>query len=90
MKEGEEDDDDEEDANATPSKPASAGAETKEDERAMEGTTDRGSEDELLDLLHTLLLDTHVTEGELQCGGCHRRYAIQQGIPNMRLNEDEV
>ena len=48
------------------------------------------SDTELLAILHTLLLDTHVTEGELVCGGCKRHYKIQQGIPNMRLNEDEV
>ena len=56
----------------------------------MEGTAERSDDDELLDVLHTLLLDTHVTDGELVCGGCQRHYLIQQGIPNMRLNEDEV
>ena len=33
---------------------------------------------------------THVQEGALTCGKCGRAYPIQQGIPNMRLNEDEV
>jgi hypothetical protein len=31
-----------------------------------------------------------VIEGELKCEHCGRKYPIQQGIPNMRLNEDEV
>lgn len=33
---------------------------------------------------------TFVQEGSLTCGKCGRSYPIQQGIPNMRLNEDEV
>jgi hypothetical protein len=33
---------------------------------------------------------THVIEGALRCDHCGRSYPIQQGIPNMRLNEDEV
>ena len=56
----------------------------------MSATISRSGDDDVLSLLHSLLMDTHVTEGELVCGGCQRRYAIQQGIPNMRLNEDEV
>jgi uncharacterized protein YbaR (Trm112 family) len=32
----------------------------------------------------------HVQEGSLRCDKCGRSYPIQQGIPNMRLNEDEV
>jgi multifunctional methyltransferase subunit TRM112 len=32
----------------------------------------------------------HVQEGALRCENCGRSYPIQQGIPNMRLNEDEV
>jgi len=44
----------------------------------------------LIQLLHTVLIDTHVIEGQLVCSSCKRSYLIQQGIPNMRLNEDEV
>lgn len=43
-----------------------------------------------LQAVHLLLLDTHIMEGSLVCGGCKREYSIQQGIPNLRLNEDEV
>lgn len=46
--------------------------------------------DELMQNLHQLLLDTIVLTGELHCPGCKRVYRVQQGIPNMRLNEDEV
>lgn len=40
--------------------------------------------------LHTVLMDIHVMDGWLQCDKCERKYPIQSGIPNMRLNEDEV
>lgn len=45
---------------------------------------------QLLQMLHTLLLDTHITDGALICNACGRSYPIQSGVPNMRLNEDEV
>ena len=82
---GELDDEDnnEDDDGAADSKEAVTGA----DSDMVAGVP---SDEELLSILHTLLLDTHVTEGELICGGCKRHYKIQQGIPNMRLNEDEV
>ena len=90
--EEEDEDDDADDSSPATGKVATSAAETKaaEAESAMESTSERGGDEELLDILHTLLLDTHVMEGELECGGCRRRYVIQQGIPNMRLNEDEV
>lgn len=45
---------------------------------------------DLLQTLHSVLLDTHVEEGDLKCGKCGRVYPIQLGIPNMRLTEFEV
>jgi multifunctional methyltransferase subunit TRM112 len=55
------------------------------------GTQERTEEAiRMIQLLHTILLDTHVMEGNLVCEGCSRKYPIQQGIPNLRLNEDEV
>eukprot|EP01006_Ploeotia_vitrea_P059405 TRINITY_DN72228_c0_g1_i1.p1 TRINITY_DN72228_c0_g1~~TRINITY_DN72228_c0_g1_i1.p1 ORF type:complete len:127 (+),score=62.95 TRINITY_DN72228_c0_g1_i1:96-476(+) len=44
----------------------------------------------VLRLLQKLVLDIHIQEGALICGKCKRRYVIKKGIPNMRLNEDEV
>lgn len=41
-------------------------------------------------IIHSYLMDIHIIDGALVCKGCKRRYPIQQGIPNMRLNEDEV
>lgn len=48
------------------------------------------SNGELLQDLHRLLLDTHVSEGSLKCSKCSRVYPISQGIPDMLLHEDEV
>lgn len=43
-----------------------------------------GSEKVLRDL-HTLLLETQVTEGKLVCGNCGHEYAIKEGIANFLL-----
>ena len=89
---GELDDEDEEDESGEKDNESDVAADSKE--AAAAADTDMASaatsDEELLTILHTLLLDTHVTEGELICGGCKRHYKVQQGIPNMRLNEDEV
>lgn len=45
---------------------------------------------DLLRLLHRVLLDTHVEEGQLVCQECSRAYPVQRGIPYMRLNESEI
>jgi len=58
-------------------------------EKLPEGLSKEKHED-ILKLLHTTLLDTHVQEGKLVCGKCGRSYPIQAGIPNMRLLETEV
>ena len=86
------DDDDDEDGEEDGEKD-NGGDAAEDSKQAAEADSDMSgapSDEELLAILHTLLLDTHVTEGELVCGGCKRHYKIQQGIPNMRLNEDEV
>ena len=67
---------------------ASAAATAAVDTTAAE--TAELTHDELMQRLHTVLLDSIVTTGELECKGCKRIYKIQMGIPNMRLNEDEV
>lgn len=43
-----------------------------------------------IDTLHHVIYDIHINDGYLQCNKCQRKYPIQSGIPNMRLNEDEV
>eukprot|EP00470_Lotharella_oceanica_P003718 CAMPEP_0170169190 /NCGR_PEP_ID=MMETSP0040_2-20121228/2138_1 /TAXON_ID=641309 /ORGANISM="Lotharella oceanica, Strain CCMP622" /LENGTH=112 /DNA_ID=CAMNT_0010407817 /DNA_START=73 /DNA_END=411 /DNA_ORIENTATION=- len=45
---------------------------------------------DLLKALHHTLLEIHVEEGKLVCPKSEREFPIKQGIPNMRLNEDEV
>ena len=91
---GELDDEDGEEEDDAADRPREADAAADRKEAAVTADADMSSgtpsDEELLTILHTLLLDTHVTEGELVCGGCKRHYKIQQGILNMRLNEDEV
>lgn len=45
---------------------------------------------ELLQKLHHLLLEIQITEGSLICPETNRVFPINNGIPNMLLNEDEV
>lgn len=47
----------------------------------------RGAEgrEKVLRDLHTLLLETQVTEGKLVCGNCGHEYAIKEGIANFLL-----
>ena len=81
-----EDDDDADDANGTETAVAESSNESKgkSDTPATPGATD------LISLLHSYLMDIHLIEGALTCGGCGRAYPVRQAIPNMRLNEDEV
>lgn len=41
-------------------------------------------------MLHNILLQVEVLEGELVCPETGRKFPIQNGIPNMLLNETEV
>lgn len=51
---------------------------------------DVAPEPELLQKLHHLLLEIDIIEGHLSCPETGRVFPINQGIPNMLLNEDEV
>jgi len=46
--------------------------------------------EDFLKILHTVLLEISVKEGELLCPSCNRAFPIKAGIPNLLLNEDEV
>ena len=50
---------------------------------------DAAENESFLRILQSVILDTHVTEGEL-VAECGRRYPITDAIPNMLLAEDEV
>ena len=39
----------------------------------------------MLSELHTLLLETQISEGELVCGNCGHVYRIKEGIANFLL-----
>ncbi|KAI9838779.1 MAG: hypothetical protein M1838_004494 [Thelocarpon superellum] len=62
-------------------------------EKASDGTTENQGEskngetadDGVWKDLHTLLLETQVTEGKLVCGNCGHEYNVHQGIANFLL-----
>ncbi|TMW65673.1 hypothetical protein Poli38472_008315 [Pythium oligandrum] len=52
--------------------------------------TDLENADELLQLIHRVILDTNIVEGELICNNCSRSYVVSNAVPNMLLEEDEM
>lgn len=42
-------------------------------------------DEEVLKKLHTLLMETGVTEGKLVCGNCEFEYPIKEGVGNFLL-----
>lgn len=44
----------------------------------------------LIDDLHRVLFNIHVTDGSLVCPATKRVFPIKDGIPNMILHEDEI
>ncbi|KAG2366758.1 hypothetical protein BDR07DRAFT_1327517 [Suillus spraguei] len=47
-------------------------------------------DDELLQKLHHVLMEIHVTDGAMVCQNCNHTYPISNGIPNMLLAEHEI
>jgi len=47
-------------------------------------------DEEFLKSAHHILLEVEVVNGELECPETGRKFPIQDGIPNMLLNEDEI
>lgn len=45
---------------------------------------------EFLKKIHHILLEVDIINGELVCPETGRKFPINDGIPNMLLNEDEV
>ncbi|XP_058054616.1 multifunctional methyltransferase subunit TRM112-like protein [Anopheles bellator] len=52
--------------------------------------TEIQNDGELLQKLHHVLLCVDVVEGTLECPETGRIFPINNGVPNMLLNEDEV
>ncbi|XP_071862081.1 tRNA methyltransferase subunit 11-2 [Bombus fervidus] len=46
--------------------------------------------EEFLRMVHHILLEVEVINGDLLCPESGRKFPINDGIPNMLLNEDEV
>ncbi|KAG0706415.1 hypothetical protein DFH29DRAFT_902263 [Suillus ampliporus] len=47
-------------------------------------------DDELLQKLHHVLMEIHVTDGAMVCQNCNHVYPVSNGIPNMLLAEHEI
>eukprot|EP00128_Syssomonas_multiformis_P001688 Colp12_sorted_trinity150504_noHs@2287 len=55
-----------------------------------EAPAESTEDEELLQLIHTALLEKQVIEGALTCNNCGHVYRVKKSIPDMRLQEDEV
>ncbi|KAF8912468.1 hypothetical protein EDD21DRAFT_393794 [Dissophora ornata] len=51
---------------------------------------DAAYNDEFLQILHRVILETHIKSGKMICPNCQHIYIIRDGIPNMLLAEHEV
>ncbi|GAA5794897.1 hypothetical protein EDC94DRAFT_591859 [Helicostylum pulchrum] len=51
---------------------------------------DAEENEEFLKLVHNVLLETHVQQGQMVCPNCAHVYKIRDGIPNMLLAEHEI
>ncbi|KAI9139470.1 hypothetical protein BKA69DRAFT_1030461 [Paraphysoderma sedebokerense] len=51
---------------------------------------DPSSDQQFLESLHKIMIETVVQSGEMVCPSCGHVYPIRDGIPNMLLNESEV
>ncbi|CAH0476873.1 unnamed protein product [Peronospora belbahrii] len=51
---------------------------------------DLSEQDDLLKLIHRVIFDTNIVEGELVCNNCGRSYQVSNAVPNMLLEEDEM
>ncbi|XP_070543695.1 multifunctional methyltransferase subunit TRM112-like protein [Ptychodera flava] len=55
-----------------------------------EPVEDHDSNEDFLKEAHRVILEVEVIEGNLVCPESGRKFPISNGIPNMKLNEDEV
>ena len=51
--------------------------------------SDKEEDEDILRKIHHVLLEVEITEGELECPETGRKFPIKNGIPDMRLNEEE-
>lgn len=59
-------------------------------ELPAEPIPDYESNEEFLKIVHHVLLEVEVVNGDLICPETGRKFPISDGIPNLLLNEDEV
>mmetsp|Transcript_61850 Transcript_61850/g.109853 ORF Transcript_61850/g.109853 Transcript_61850/m.109853 type:complete len:137 (+) Transcript_61850:37-447(+) len=51
---------------------------------------DHAENEDFLKKLHVILFDLHLVEGKLVCPESGREFPVNDSIPNMLLNDDEV
>ncbi|EIE88889.1 hypothetical protein G6F46_002094 [Rhizopus delemar] len=51
---------------------------------------DAEENEEFLKVLHSVILETHIQQGQMVCPNCSHVYKIKDGIPNMLLAEHEI
>mmetsp|Transcript_12850 Transcript_12850/g.19504 ORF Transcript_12850/g.19504 Transcript_12850/m.19504 type:complete len:132 (-) Transcript_12850:202-597(-) len=51
---------------------------------------EQSMDEEVIEMLHKVLFDIHVLDGDLVCPDTGRKFPIRDGIPNMVLHEDEI
>ena len=47
-------------------------------------------DDDLMNMLHRLIFEIDILEGNLKCSSCDRLYPIIDGIPNLILDDKEI
>lgn len=45
---------------------------------------------DFLKRLHTMLFEFEIVTGKLVCSDCERSYPIEEGIPNLIMDEEEI
>ncbi|KAI9283360.1 hypothetical protein BY458DRAFT_448842 [Sporodiniella umbellata] len=51
---------------------------------------DAEENEDFLKVLHSVILETHIQQGQMVCPNCNHIYKIKDGIPNMLLAEHEI
>lgn len=70
---------------ADPERKEEGEEDAKVGEMEVERQTALADDEEVLKLLHRVLLETEIMEGKLVCGNCGHEYRVKEGIANFLL-----